>query len=359
MVSPDRSAGDMSARLSASFRERASRGDRYPLLWALHETFKVEFWIGGACQLASTILQVMSPFVLRYLIAFANEAWLAQRSRVGARAPPIGGGIGLALGVTAMQVLQSLATSHFIYRGMMVGAESRAVLISVIFEKAMKLSGRAKAGGRELAALEQLKKTSVRTHQKSSGPKVPHDKAPGVSGDGTGWGNGRVVNLMSTDTYRVDQACGQFHIIWTAPLAMVLTLILLLINLTYSALAGFGLLIVGTPLLTKAIKSLFVRRRAINKVTDQRVSLTQEILQAVRFVKYFGWESSFLGRLRTIRKVEIRSLQILLAIRNAVTAVSMVSLLPKAHSRHVDRRAKLGSSHFPSSRPCWRSLPTR
>src|SRR6202035_6042227 len=59
------------------------------------------------------------------------------------------------------------------------------------------------------------------------------------------------------------------------------------------------------------------------KITDQRVSLTQEILQAVRFVKYFGWEMAFLERLGDIRKREIHAIQILLAIRNAINAVSM------------------------------------
>ena len=155
------------------------------------------------------------------------------------------------------------------------------------------------------------------------GAQVMADKAHGISGDGAGWGNGRIVNLMSTDTYRIDQASGMFHMIWTSPVAILLTLVVLLINLTYSALAGFGLLVIGIPLLTKAIKSLFVRRRAINKITDQRVSLTQEILQAVRFVKYFGWESSFLERIGNIRKREIRAIQILLSIRNAINAASM------------------------------------
>ena len=53
------------------------------------------------------------------------------------------------------------------------------------------------------------------------------------------------------------------------------------------------------------------------------MSLTQEVLQAVRFVKYFGWESSFLERIEDIRKREISGIQILLAIRNAINAVSM------------------------------------
>ena len=129
--------------------------------------------------------------------------------------------------------------------------------------------------------------------------------------------------LMNVDTYRVDQAFGLFHIMWTAPIACLITLALLLVNLTYSALAGFALLIIGVPLLSRAVKGLFVRRKAINKITDQRVGLTQEILQSVRFVKFFGWENSFMNRLEEFRNREITAIQVVLSIRNAIMAVSL------------------------------------
>ncbi len=335
LVNPNRSAPVLSAKLNASFQTRLGRGDKYPLLWSLYETFKFEFWLGGLCQLTSSVVQVMAPFTLRYLIAFAEDAYIAQQTHT--LSPRIANGIGLVIGISLMQMLQSMGTNHFIYRGQMVGAQSRGVLITVIFEKAMKISGRAKAGGKALeddtkdkVNIESekekegfLKRMINRKLHPKGGAQVMADRARGISGDGAGWGNGRIVNLMSTDTYRIDQASGMFHMVWTSPIAIMLTLVVLLINLTYSALAGFALLVIGIPLLTKAIKSLFVRRRAINKITDQRVSLTQEILQAVRFVKYFGWESSFLERIGDIRKREIRAIQILLSIRNAINAVSM------------------------------------
>ncbi|OBT52768.1 hypothetical protein VE04_05839 [Pseudogymnoascus sp. 24MN13] len=294
LVNPKRKATPMTERMQASVQRRAERGDKYPLLWAMHETFKWEFWIGGFCQFFANLFTVFAPFTLRFLIQFATDAYIAQKT--GAPAPHIGKGVGLVIGVTAMQ-------------------------------KAMKISGRASRGGRALvddsegAAKPAAGKGDGK--DKKAGEKGKEEQAPGVSGDGTGWGSGRIVNLMAVDTYRVDQASAMFHLIWTAPIACILTLVLLVINLHESALAGFALLVLGIPALTMAVKSLFARRRAINKITDQRVSLTQEILQAVRFVKYFGWEMAFLDRLRSIRDREIYAIQILLAIRNAINAVSM------------------------------------
>ncbi|KAH0552967.1 hypothetical protein GP486_006837, partial [Trichoglossum hirsutum] len=349
LVSPDRTAEVMSRKLQASFRKRVARGDKYPLLWAIHETFKFEFWIGGFCRLCAEIFSVFAPFALRYLIRFATEAYYARHMPHSSQGPHVGKGLGLAFGITVTQILQSLCTNQFIYRGMMVGGQCRAVLIMAIFEKSMKISGRAKAGGNDTRV--ESTDDSAGTIKKKGAPKKS-DKGAGDHDGDVGWGNGRVVNLMGTDTYRIDQASGLFHLIWTSPVAILITLALLLVNLTYSALAGFGLLVIGAPILTKAVKSLFVRRGAINKITDQRVTLTQEILQGVRFVKYFGWEGSFLERLGDIRKREIRAIQVLLAIRGAINAVSMtlpifasmLSFITFSLSKHVLDPAPIFSS---------------
>ncbi|KAJ2985731.1 hypothetical protein NUW58_g5375 [Xylaria curta] len=323
-VNPKRLADKMAGKCAESFERRVKNGDKYPLLWAIHETFFWEFWIGGSCQLIAFLFQVLSPFVLRFLIAFAQEAWDHQQN--GQPPPPIGRGIGLVLGVTFMQVFQSLGTSHFIYRGMMIGGQVRAVLISLIFEKSMVISGRAKAGGMTVTkdTTEEKLEEEGKDGKKEEKPKTdPKAEKLGIAGDGVGWSNGRVVNLMSVDTYRLDQSSALFHIIWTAPIQCIITLVLLLVNLSYSALAGFAILVIGIPALTRAIRSQFRRRGLINKITDQRVSLTQEILQSVRFVKYFGWEAAFMKRLEDVRDREIRGIQVLLAIRNAINAISL------------------------------------
>jgi ATP-binding cassette subfamily C (CFTR/MRP) protein 1 len=320
-VNPDRSVYVLSKKLNEAYKKRKAKPGKIPLAMALFDTFRFEFFLGGACQLTSAILQVMSPFVMKYLIKFAGEAYAASQGLIDP--PHIGRGLGLVFGITAMQIIQSMCTNHFIYRGMMVGGQCRAVLISVIFDKAMVISGRAKAGGEGAEKRPENLEAGSKAEKEYFERKLGQEKAKGVSGDGQGWSNGRIVNLMSTDTYRVDQASGMFHVTWTSVLQVFLTLALLLVNLTYSALAGFGLIVVLMPLLGRSIKSLMSRRSFINKITDQRVSLTQEILSSVRFVKYFGWETSFLDRLSQIRTKEINKIAFLLSIRNGIMAVSM------------------------------------
>lgn len=165
----------------------------------MHEVLKFEFWVGGLCQLTAQIFTVFSPFTLRYLITFANEAYDAQHT--GTPPPNIGKGIGLVLGVTAMQMMQSMGTNHFIFRGMMTGGQSRAILIAMIFDKSMRISGRAKAGGKaiedisksnnsdpEVLDSENVKKSKKGSKKLKTKPQDFPDKGKGVAGDGTGWG---------------------------------------------------------------------------------------------------------------------------------------------------------------------------
>ena len=355
-VNPDRRLDVLSPRLRDKYARRKAGASKRPLIMALYDTFRTEFLIGAACQFTASLMQIMSPFLMKYLIAFAARAYLASRS--GAAAPPIANGIGLVLGITAMQVVQSFCTNHFIYRGMTVGGQARSVLIAAIFDKALKISGRARAGGSPAKEAEEKRPEGLlpgsreekaffarRLKQSQVAAKMQED-------DGAGWSNGRIVNLMAVDTYRVDQASGLFHLTWNAPIQVMLTLVLLLINLGYSALAGFAFICIMMPALGKAVQTLMRRRRVINKITDQRVTLTQEIMASVRFVKYFGWEMAFLDRLRRIRDGEISKIAFLLSIRNAIMAVgmtvpifaSMLAFITYSLTSHVLNPAPIFSS---------------
>ena len=331
LVHPDREVEKLRAILDASFKKRLESNSKWPLMGALFDMQRREFILGGFCQLMASLLQVLTPYVLRYLIAFSQDSLNAKQQ--GKEPPSVVIGIGWVIGIVAMQTLQSQAINRFLYCGMTSGGQSRAVLISLIFDKALKISGRGKAGGVTLTAPpidvpsgsvgeKRWYRRLLKKKQKGDKDGSLHPRKS-TSSSGRAWSNGRIVNLMSTDTWRIDQACGMLHTSWTAPIEVVVALILLIINISYSALAGFAFFAIAVPALAKAVRSLLRRRIRINEITDRRISLTQEILQAVRFVKYFGWETSFLQRLDDLRSQEIRSIQKILVIRNAINAVSM------------------------------------
>jgi ABC-type multidrug transport system fused ATPase/permease subunit len=328
-VNPNRTADLLTQKVKEAFQRRVKAGTKRPLVGALYETFKLEFILSGTFAMIYYSLQILTPFVLRYLIQFAQDAYKAQAQ--GQPTPPIAHGIGLVLGISVMQIMQSVAASQYFYKGMMLGGQSRGVLTGMIYEKAMTISSRAKAGGisnslevNDTDKSNQNESTNGNEKSDSKDWKKARDqKKKDDFESGIGWNNGRISTLMNIDTNRIDSFSTALHSLWATPLACSISLILLLINLSYSALAGFALLVVGVPMFTITLRSLLSRRRSINKLTDQRMSLTQEIIQSVRFVKFFGWEPAFLDRLDRIRMTEIRAIQALLAVRNAINAVSM------------------------------------
>ncbi|KAE9379682.1 putative ABC transporter [Stipitochalara longipes BDJ] len=354
-VNPDRSVDVMVPKLKEAMKRRkANPGKLDPLAMAMYDTFKKDFWIGGACQLTAGCMQVLSPFTLKYFIIFVEEAYNAKNN--GGASPSIGRGFGLVVGITCMQMVQSLCMSQFYYRGMLVGGQARSTLIACIFEKAMKLSGRAKAGGKDISNSEKLSEgisSKDKGEKEGSGENASREREQkDASSIDEGWSNGRINNLIATDTSRIDLASGMFHRCWTSPIQVLLTLGLLCVNLTYSALVGFAFICVMMPLLARATRSLMARRKAINKITDQRVQLTQEIFSSVRFVKFLGWETSFLDRLAKLRKLEIRKIFFLMSIRNGVLAVavmlpilaSMLTFITYYLSNHVLNAAPIFSS---------------
>lgn len=296
------------------------RSAKRPLIGAIVETFKTDFYIGGTCALVANLAQIFVPYVLKYLIAFATEAYIADKT--GRPSPPIARGIGWVLGICGMQILASIGNNHFMYRGMIVGGEVRSALISVIFRKSFTIAKGRKSESKPPPAPPPEINPGSKQERKWYAKQLKKQRGKKDSEQG-GWTNGRIVNLMSTDTYRIDQASGWFHFIWASPTAILVTMVLLLVNLTYSALPGIALFLFAVPLLGMMVRRLFVRRGKINKLTDRRVSRTQEVLQAIHFVKYYAWENDFLKRIGTIRGREIRSIQTLLVTRNAINAFGM------------------------------------
>lgn len=339
LINPDRSVDVHVDQVDSAFKKGVEAGYKAPLFWALYGTFKAEFLLGGLCRFISDLFVVGSPYTLRYLIQFAIDSYIAKIE--GVATPPVTHGYGLVIGIVFMQIVQSFCTNHFFYNGQMVGGQTRAVLITAIFNKSMKISGRAKNGikppsfnatqetlvGNDDGPCQEKREPMQDSNQaenaksKKKQTQKKKQKTPAAAAE-PGWSNGRVIGLMAIDAARIDAAVGLLHTIWTAPIIIVIALALLIVNLSYSALTGLGCLILVMAFLTKTVGGLYTKRKAINQITDKRVGLTQEVLSAIRLVKYFGWESSFVERIVGIRTKETNALQFFMAFRNIVTAAS-------------------------------------
>ncbi|KAF9466563.1 ABC transporter [Collybia nuda] len=251
------------------------------LVWAMNDSVKWWFWSAGLLKVVGDTAQVTSPLLVKAIIEFANEAYFGHR--IGGPVPAVGIGIGYVFGLLALQAVASLSTHHFFYRATSTGVLLRGGLITAIYTRSLRLTSRAR---------------STLT-------------------------NGKLVNHISTDVSRIDFCAGFFHMAWAAPVQMIICLILLILNLGPSAIAGFAFFILATPVQTMVMKKLFSLRQKSMIWTDKRAKLLQELLGGMKVIKFFAWEIPFLGRIFDYRKRELAYIRSLLIIRAANNAVAM------------------------------------
>ena len=185
--------------------------------------------------------------------------------RTGGTPPTIGKGVGMAIGLFLLQLFSSVCQHHYFYRSTTTGVLLRGGLITAIYERSLRLTNRAR----------------------------------------TTLTNGKLVNHISTDVSRIDFCCGFFHLALTAPVQMVICLVLLLVNLGPSALAGFAFFVLCTPLQTTAMKRMMGIRQKSMLWTDKRAKLLQELLGGMKIIKYFAWEEPYLERISHFRTEEM------------------------------------------------------
>ncbi|KZV74002.1 hypothetical protein PENSPDRAFT_244681 [Peniophora sp. CONT] len=280
------------------------------LVWAMNDAVKSWYWTAGILGCLGETAQVLTPLLLKRLVAFADKSYSAYLA--GEPVEPIGQGVGYAFGILGLQLFASMAINHYFYRSTSTGVLLRGGLINAIYNRSLRLTTRARG-------------------------KLP---------------NGKLVNHISTDVSRIDFACGFFHFSWIGLVVLSVGIILLCINLGPSALAGIAFFLLVAPTQGKIMK-LFIKMRIKTMVwTDKRAKLLQELLGGMKIIKFFAWEGPFLERIAEYRKKEMSYIRYLLMIRSGNTAIAssaptlaaVITFLVYAASGHTLTAANVFSS---------------
>ncbi|GJN90292.1 hypothetical protein Rhopal_003300-T1 [Rhodotorula paludigena] len=116
---------------------------------------------------------------------------------------------------------------------------------------------------------------------------------------------GKVMSMISEDVNRVLRMGCDSHLIYGAPLEILLGLVFLYNLMGWSALLGFGVLILsvqGNYLIGKVAVRVARNRQAAG---DRRRTALQELLAEIRTIKLFGWSEAWIGRVGDKRQVEL------------------------------------------------------
>lgn len=236
------------------------------VLSALYHSFIGPFSFALLLRLIIDFLQFGSPLILGALISYVETDGALWK------------GLTLTLGLFLVSFVLAILNGHQSIIAYRVGFCMRTSLISGIYRKAMRISSAAK------------RNTTV----------------------------GEIVNLMAVDSNRFLEMIPYLMLTLTAPIVMTLAIFLLWRILGVAVFSGLAVLLFMFPVsgvIANQLKNLQFKQM---KMKDERVKLTNEILNGIKVLKLYAWEPSFEKMISDTRENELVNLR-KAAIYNAIT----------------------------------------
>ena len=114
--------------------------------------------------------------------------------------------------------------------------------------------------------------------------------------------SGNTINLVSNDAQKIEKSLNSVGFMLSAPLEIVISLLILWYLIGWKALVGaaFFIVLVAFQMLM-ARKAAKLRKKAA-AFTDKRLVVMNEIITGIRAVKMHAWEWNFRDIVRDLRR---------------------------------------------------------
>ncbi|EGW30047.1 uncharacterized protein SPAPADRAFT_144773 [Spathaspora passalidarum NRRL Y-27907] len=228
------------------------------LFLAIAKAFGGQFMLGGLFKGLQDSLAFIQPQLLRLLIKFVNDY---SESVKRGDPIPLTRGFLIALSMFIVSVVQTACLHQYFERAFELGMKIKSALSSSIYNKSLVLSNESK--------------------QESS--------------------TGDIVNLMSVDVQRLQDLVQNLQIIWSGPFQIVLCLASLHGLIGNSMWAGVAIMVIMIPLNAVIARIQKRLQKTQMKYKDERSRLINEILNNIKSLKLYGWETPYLDKLRHVR----------------------------------------------------------
>ena len=187
----------------------------------------------GFCQLMTVLCQVAMPLLVRQLLTVLEQN---PDERV------IRQGLPFAVAVFLDLILNGFFNHRQRHLAMKTGVLLRASLITVLYERVLKLTPRGKGG----------------------------------------LTSGQVSTLVSVDSQKLFEVAQEGHLLWSLPLSVLLVTAVLVKVMGPTTLVGIAVLIMFVPVVGKVTAvSLAIRQKRV-AMTDERIEIINAMLQGVR-----------------------------------------------------------------------------
>eukprot|EP00250_Pteridium_aquilinum_P005352 c15461_g1_i1 orf=573-5420(+) len=237
------------------------------ILRAIHRSNGLRFWLGGIFKIGNDASQFTGPVFLNLLLASmqnGDPTWIGYIYAASIFVGVFGG---------------VLCEAQYFQNVMRVGFRIRSSMIAAVFRKTLRLTNEGKQG----------------------------------------FASGRITNLITTDVEALQQICQQLHNLWSAPLRIIIAIVLLYFQLGWASLVGASVLLLLFPAQTFIISKMQKLTREGLQRTDKRIGLMYETLGAMDIVKCYAWENSFQTKVLDVRNDELswfRKAQLLAAVNS-------------------------------------------
>lgn len=254
----------------------------------LFRTFRFKYTVSIILKNIADCLLAFTPLVTRNLISFVQEKTADPSIHVGR-------GIGLAFGVALMLLVRSFVETQANLVSFHIGAQSRTLLTKMILEKSF-----------------------------VDNSETRHN-----------FSNGVLFSFLSTDITRLGEAIAFFPELTAFLIPTIAAIVLLIINMKVSALAGIAVYFLVLILIVAPMQGILSLRDKANVHTDKRVELVREIVQSIKVIKFYSWENAYENIVKVVRAQEVNyvlKIQLLISIivslaMSASPIISMVAIL--------------------------------
>lgn len=185
-------------------------------------------------------------------------------------------------------LLSTIAQSQMLWHGRRISMQLRSIVVGEVYAKALRRKDRA----------GQTQKS-----QKSQSESDDEDENEMFT-------YGAINNMISNDTSEISNASAYLQDVYILPLQITLAIMFLYRILGWSALAGVFTMACFIPFnlyLTNKVEKI---QDELMKATDKRAELMNELLQAIRIIKFFSWERNFYTKVDVAREKELRQLRL-------------------------------------------------
>ncbi|KAG1687448.1 Canalicular multispecific organic anion transporter 1 [Nymphon striatum] len=242
------------------------------VIFSLLKTFWLQLLFGAILKLASTILMTASPKILSWIIQYmASDGALYV-------------GVYYACMLFAVMELSTLFHQHHCYQMYSVAFGCRSSLICAIYKKAHKISP------------EAQKSLTI----------------------------GEMINVLSNDTQQFVPVMPLINLLWCSPLEILIVIYFLWQILGSAVFAGVLIIVIMIPINGLIEKITHKVQVDVLALKDERIKIVTEIMNGIRILKLYAWETPYMNKVVSVREREMNGLK-KIAYLNASTMLTWYS----------------------------------